>query len=67
MACVAVISEPDLSLASITTVISARPEIIRFLIGKLNFKGFVPKGNSDITPPKPSLHNLLYRVKLLSG
>jgi len=66
-ACDAVISEPDFSLASITIVISDSPDIIRFLVGKFILRGFVPSGNSDITPPQSFSHSLLYRLKLLSG
>ena len=67
MACEAVIREPDLSLASTTIVISASPEIILFLIGKLILRGFVPSGNSDNTPPKIPLQSFSYNKKLLCG
>jgi len=47
----AVIRAPELSPASITRVPRLRPEMIRFLIGKLCLRGSVPIGYSEMRRP----------------
>jgi hypothetical protein len=48
---VAVISEPDFSVASTTTVISASAAMIRFRAGNIQRNGAAPHGISETTVP----------------